>query len=152
MRKIDRDLDRILHLLRAHIRERGFTQLQVQEIFGWGRSYVSQLLNGQKSLRVEHVLMILKVIGVKPEAFFGELYQFGEPGRRPRRTGRPAPSPTDGVDPAQVRRLRQLLDGLVHSLESKNLITAAELARAIEKAERGQSPAAGGAGEPKWSP
>ena len=57
MRAVERDLDRILSLLRNRIRERGFTQLEVQETLGWGRSYISQLVTRQKSLRVEHVLM-----------------------------------------------------------------------------------------------
>lgn len=141
MRNIDRDLDRILHLLRVHISERGYTQLEVQEVLGWGRSYISQLVTRpQKSLRVDHVLMILKVIGVEPEAFFGEVYHFGEPDRRARRSGRAAPAPAAGVDPAELRRLRLLFDRLVSALTKKGLITAAELALAVEKVEeRGPS-------------
>ncbi len=38
MRKVERDLDRILTGLRNAIRERGFTQLEAQEVLGWGRS------------------------------------------------------------------------------------------------------------------
>ena len=53
MRRVDRDLDRILTLLRNRIRERGFNQLEVQEALGWGRSYISQLLTQQKSLRID---------------------------------------------------------------------------------------------------
>ncbi len=135
MRRIDRDLDRILNLLRTLIRERGYTQLEVQEVLGWGRSYISQLLTAQKSLRVEHVLMILKVIDVKPEVFFAELYDFGT--RRPRhRPARPtAPSRADVLDRTDLRRLQRLFDGLVSVLEDKDLITAEDLGRAIEKAK-----------------
>ncbi len=78
MRKIDRELDRILTLLRNVIRQKGFTQLEVQEALGWGRSYISQLLTKQKSLRVEQILLVLNVINVKPAEFWGEIYQLGE--------------------------------------------------------------------------
>ena len=76
MMRVQRELDRALTLLRNKIRERGFTQLEVQEALGWGRSYISQLLTKQKSLRIEQVLLILNVIGVDPSEFFGELYHF----------------------------------------------------------------------------
>ena len=64
MMMVDAEVNRVLTLLRNKIRERGFTQLQVQEALSWGRSYISQLLTKQKSLRVEQVLLILNVIGV----------------------------------------------------------------------------------------
>ena len=73
---VERELESVLTLLRNKIRERGFTQLEVQEALGWGRSYISQLLTKQKSLRIEQVLLILNVIGVDPSEFFGELYHF----------------------------------------------------------------------------
>ena len=38
MLSVDRELDRVLTLLRNKIRERGFTQLEVQEALSWGRS------------------------------------------------------------------------------------------------------------------
>lgn len=75
---LDKELDRTLALLRRKIRERGFTQLEVQHMLGWGRSYLSQLLTKQKALRVEQVLMILEVIKVEPAEFYRELYQFPE--------------------------------------------------------------------------
>ncbi|NIQ93618.1 MAG: helix-turn-helix transcriptional regulator, partial [Desulfuromonadales bacterium] len=65
--QIEKEVDRILTLLRNKIRERGFTQLEVQEKLNWGRSYISQLLTKQKSLRVEQVLMILETINVNPK-------------------------------------------------------------------------------------
>lgn len=75
---VERELDRTLTLLRNKIREQGFTQLQVQAELSWGRSYISQLLTKQKSLRVEQVLRILQVIHVEPAAFYQELYRFPE--------------------------------------------------------------------------
>lgn len=76
MNTVEHEVDRFLTLLRNKIRERGLTQLDVQEALGWGRSYISQLLTKQKSLRVEQVLMILGVLGVAPADYFRELYQF----------------------------------------------------------------------------
>ena len=81
---VERELDRTLTLLRNKIREQGFTQLQVQAELAWGRSYISQLLTKQKSLRVEQVLRILQVIAVEPADFYKELYRFSE-------TEKPAP-------------------------------------------------------------
>ena len=46
----------------------------MQQILGWGQSYISQLLGKQKSLRVDQVLSILAALGVPPVGFFGELY------------------------------------------------------------------------------
>ena len=69
---VEREVDR--SLLRNKIRASGFTQLEVQEALGWGRSYISQFLTKQKKLRLEQVLSILNVIEVEPAAFFGELY------------------------------------------------------------------------------
>ena len=74
---VERDIDRALNLLRNKIRERGMTQLQVQDALDWGRSYISQLLTKQKSLRLEQVLKILQVIEVAPSEFFGEMYYIG---------------------------------------------------------------------------
>lgn len=73
---VENELDRVLMLLRNKIREQGFTQLQVQDQLDWGRSYISQLLTKQKSLRVEQVLRILNVIGVEASDFYAELYRF----------------------------------------------------------------------------
>ena len=136
---IDRDLDRILSRLRYAIHERGFTPIEVQEALGWGRSCISQLLTKQKTPRVEQILMILNVIEVKPRDFFGEIFQFGEDygtlGKAQRPAGR-AVSPLSkgpGDLGAEVRRLRSLLEGMVSVLERKNLITAGDLAAAVER-------------------
>ncbi len=70
------EVDRMLITLRNKIREKGFTQLKVQADLKWGRSYISQLLTKQKSLRVEQVLQILDVIGIEPAEFFAELFKW----------------------------------------------------------------------------
>lgn len=70
---IERELDRILMLLREYIRQSGYTHLKVQAKLGWGRSYISQLLTKQKSLQVEQMLLILEAIGVDFSEFLREL-------------------------------------------------------------------------------
>lgn len=152
---VERELDRVLTLLRNKIRERGFTQLEVQMALGWGRSYISQLLTKQKSLRVEQVLLILKVIGVKPSEFFGELYHFpgqsahsheedygaAEPGQASANPSAIAElsAGEDGALSGDVfksfRELRSLLQGLVRLLIDKNMIDAEELAAAAKTSE-----------------
>ena len=152
MSSADKELDRVLTLLRNKIRERGFTQLEVQESLAWGRSYISQLLTKQKSLRVEQVLLILEVIGVEPGEFFGELYQYphsgarvrgveyGEP-RRSRAGYEPSaiaetPSIYDGVDVAKnFHEVRSLLRGLVLLLVDKNLINVDELTVSVKSVD-----------------
>ncbi len=126
---VDNEVDRYLTLLRNKIREKGFTQLQVQEALSWGRSYISQLLTRQKSLRIEQVLLILDVIGVDPADFFAELYYPGVPGTFGAAGWRSAA----GFDPPGERlaggfeELRALVRGLVWLLIDKELIDADEL-------------------------
>ncbi len=129
MQKIEREVERMLTRLRNVIRERGFTQLEVQEALGWGRSYISQLLTKQKSLRVEQVLMILSVVNVEPAEFFGELYELGEHASPSSSTGLAA----DDVA-AELRRLGMLFEGLVGALKKKKVISASDLGAAIKKA------------------
>ena len=137
MRQIESELQRVLTLLRNKIRQRGFTQLEVQEVLGWGRSYISQLLTRQKSLRIEQVLLILKVIGVDPREFFGELFGWPE---APYAASKPALAPLESsVSEAQQRSaqgLRAELFGLVGLLIEKQVITGEELRSAIEAACR----------------
>ncbi len=134
MRSIERDLDRILNRLRYAIRERGYTQLEVQEVLGWGRSYISQLLNKQKSLRFEQILSILNVIDVTAAEFFGEIYPLGEADRS-RRARRTTPAQVDDAPMgAELRRLELLYAGLVSALKKKGLITTRDLARAVGEA------------------
>ena len=128
MREVERQLDRILTLLRNKIRQRGFTQLEVQEALGWGRSYISQLLTKQKSLRVEQVLLILNVIGIDPAAFFAELY--------PPDSSAYFHPPAGRLGPAEdYRKLQTLLRGLVDLLVNREIISAEELSAAVHSGE-----------------
>ncbi len=61
---------RITARLQTRIKQQGFTQKQVQETLGWGKSYISGLLHGKVALRVEHLLLICDVVGASPVEFF----------------------------------------------------------------------------------
>ena len=154
MRILEREIDRILTLLRNKIRERGFTQLEVQEALAWGRSYISQLLTKQKSLRVEQVLLILNVIGVDPGEFYAELYQlppvdkmrgvddYGEARYSsvpygPGAVSEVAEGNMSGDFSRSFQELRSLLRGLVRLLVDKNLINVDELTTAVKACESG---------------
>ena len=71
---ISPQIDTILRALQEKIQHQGFTQKEVQEALGWGRTYISQLVRGQKSLRIEQIILILRVIKVRPADFFAEIY------------------------------------------------------------------------------
>ena len=149
---IDRKVDRRLTLLPNKIRENGFTQLEVQESLGWGRSDISQLLTKQKSLRVEQVLLILDVIGVDPAEFFGELYHFSQPAFAVARSenfkatrGSSAGSAAEAGSAGDLqgeflrsfRELRSLLRGLLRILVDNSVIDVDELASAVKTANGG---------------
>ncbi len=133
MRQVDREVNRYLTLLSDKVRGQGFTQLEVQEALGWGRSYISQLVTKQKSLRLDQVLLILGVIGVEPAEFFTELYQ-------PRRfySGAPAPmeSSTAAVIGQELPKLNAYLRAIQDLLVDKGLISAEDLDAAVDAAER----------------
>ncbi len=133
MVKVEREIDRYLTLLRNKIHERQFTQLEVQEALGWGRSYISQLLTKQKALRLEQILAILHTIGVEPRAFFAELYA-----EDPRLgAGRqPPPGSSDDLPPDQLERMLNLARGLSDLLRRKGLITEGGLSKAVAAVNR----------------
>jgi transcriptional regulator with XRE-family HTH domain len=132
MREVERQLDRILTLLRNKIRQRGFTQLEVQEALGWGRSYISQLLTKQKSLRVEQVLLMLNVIGIDPATFFAELYPPETSAYFDRSAG---PGHPAAVPQGDYREVQALLRGLVDLLVNREIISAEELSVAVHSGE-----------------
>ncbi len=128
MRDITREVDRYLTLLRNKMREQGFTQLEVQDALGWGRSYLSQLMTRQKKLRVDQIFAVLNVIDVAPAEFFAELQWQGElPASPP-----PAAPVTVPVDFAETRAMTQ---GLIDLLLAREIISPEELAEAIGSSE-----------------
>ena len=135
MHNVDRQVDRVLTLLQDKIRGRGFTQLQIQEALGWGRSYISQLVTKQKSLRVEQVLLILQVIGIEPADFFAELYLQGG-GPRAGAWGGPPPLRNEQVEEIQhgLAETRALLSSLLKALTERGVISREDLSAAAASA------------------
>ncbi len=134
MRQIDREIDRYLALLRTKIAAQGLNQLEIQDILGWGRSYISQILHRQKGMRIEQLLLILNVIGVDPAAFFGELHGFGgtpAAASEPRRASTQAGSNEDLA--RKVRRIDATLQGLVGLLLEKRIISARDLRASVQE-------------------
>ncbi len=136
---VDNEVDRYLVLLRNKIREKGFSQLQVQKELSWGRSYISQLLTKQKSLRVEQVLLILDVIGIDPAEFFAELYYYPGVSARYGNAGWRSPS-ADEESTLQLaesfEEMRAMMRGLVWLLIDKEMIDVDELADSVKARER----------------
>lgn len=143
MTDVDREIDRALLLLRNKIRERGFTQLEVQQRLHWGRSYVSQLLTKQKSLRLEQLVRILDVLGVERAQFFSELYPPSAQGLAARSgvTVHPGAGPGAGSDlgvagsvadlSRSLRELRSLVRGLANLLVGRGILAADELEASV---------------------
>ena len=133
---VDLEVRRTLDLLRKVLRRQGFTQITVQEALGWGRTYISQLLRRQKSLRYDQILTILEVIDYPSEEFFIELFELEDyfRSRPPRPPGEP-PAPQPPPKPAKASRaplrevgvrLRSLADPLVQTLVAKGLVGSEE--------------------------
>ena len=123
MTNVEADVQRLLTLLRNKIRERGFTQMMIQDAMGWGRSYISQILTKQKNIRVEQTLAILDVIGVKPRDFFAELFGFGPYDGQVGSPERTAVDPKAPELRSQVIELQDTVDRLTEILREKNLIS-----------------------------
>ena len=70
---IDQDVEKVIEHLRRLMKEKKVSQLAIQEAFGWKGSYLSQLFNKTKALRVKHVLSILAVLDYSPRDFFEDL-------------------------------------------------------------------------------
>ncbi len=131
-----KEVDRVLILLRNKIRERDFTQLKVQNQLGWGRSYLSQLLTKQKSLRVEQLLLVLDVIGISAADFYAELYRFPptEEAPQPPSDSGPAPSGEEDYGPEYLR-MKAILKGIVQLLLRQQVFDLEELRAATAQTE-----------------
>ncbi len=134
MTTVERNVDRLLDVLRTTIRESGWTQVEIQRKLGWGRSYISQILGKQKNVYIDQVALILKVIGVEPGDFYAKVFPPSERPEPPR--GRPARRQIEALrrELAESWRHEARLGGLVSVLVTKGVITEGELERAVEAA------------------
>lgn len=151
MASMDKQVGQILTLLRNRIRESGFTQMEVQGKLQWGRSYLSQLLNGKKALRVDQVLKILEVIGISPREFYADLYQFPRPEARIRNLDEYAQATEPEVGPftralggdsaagdlRNFRELRAMVRAIVQVLVEKEIVSMEDFAEKARAADPG---------------
>lgn len=83
IQRITQQVDRILATLRHVIESSELNQQDIQKALGWGRTYITQLLNKQKALRISQILQILEVVEMEPTEFFNLVFQDPLPTRRP---------------------------------------------------------------------
>ncbi len=63
-------MDRVRRLLDVVIREAGMTYSDVEGRLGWGGGAVSRIVSGDRELRVEQLLAMLDLTGMKTSQFF----------------------------------------------------------------------------------
>ncbi len=145
---VQKEVDRMLKLLREKIRDQGFTQLKVQEALGWGRTYISQLFRKQKSLRFDQILSIIDVVGIPADEFFAEFYglshpeaeggfyYYGQPGGRPYSHPQAAPAaPPMAVDAEAFGHLHNTVRALERALLAKGVLDPREIEAAAKPPE-----------------
>jgi hypothetical protein len=67
-------LDPLMRELEAVLKERGTTQLFVQQQLGWGTTRISDLKANPSSLKMEDLLAILDLLGVDPMVFLERVH------------------------------------------------------------------------------
>ena len=72
------DMTRVRAVLRDAVRLSTWTNRDIERKFGWSAGYLSRLFGGRIDLRVEHVLIICDVIGIKPGDLFRIACPLGE--------------------------------------------------------------------------
>ena len=113
----------ILDTLRTSMRLLEVTNRKVEEGMGWSHGYLSRIFSGTIELRVEHVIEIAALLGLKPAEFFDLTYpRKPEPpspnAARPRgllRRYQSEPSP-ETQPAAEARGLAELVERLVVEL------------------------------------
>src|SRR5690349_132437 len=74
-RMSDKDeVDRLMNVLRTSIRLLGLPNREIERRLGLTPSYVSRLFAGTIELKVEHVVAIVRAIGLQPWEFFELAY------------------------------------------------------------------------------
>jgi transcriptional regulator with XRE-family HTH domain len=129
--------------LKDLMRERGRTGRSVERELGWGTGYISQILrDGPPALKVDHVLAILKAIGMPAAEFFADLY-----GLRPPAAARPDRSAMRAAveevfaglgdrDRRELEGVRRFVRRLVREEGPGRQIDRAEIRRVVGEAVR----------------
>lgn len=91
---IQEEIQRLLQVLRVAMRILDVSNRDIEKKLGLSYGYLSRLFSGSIELKVEHILLILDVLGLTPAEFFQLAY--------PRK-----PSPPSEA----AARMRTILDG-----------------------------------------
>ncbi len=107
----DQDAERVRQELLSLVRGCGTTQRRIEQLNGFKRGYVSQVLQGHITLSIRHVLGILMAIEISPRDFFAKLFggSLENPDPRP---------PLD-----EIRERMARYDAALLELEDKGLIS-----------------------------
>jgi transcriptional regulator with XRE-family HTH domain len=76
--KLKEENERIIRLLRTAMRLLGFTNREIERRLSYTPSYLTRLFSGQIELRFEHIVDIVKAMGMTVPEFFRFAYP-GEP-------------------------------------------------------------------------
>ncbi len=106
----DRDAERIRQELAALVRTCGITQRRIEQLNGFKRGYVSQVLQGHITLSMRHVLGILMAVEMPPMDFFAKLFNDG------------SREPDSALPLDEIRERLARYDAALDELQDKGLI------------------------------
>jgi transcriptional regulator with XRE-family HTH domain len=72
--EIQAEIQRLLYVLRVAMRMLDVSNREVEKRLGLSYGYLSRLFSGSIELKVEHILLILDVLGLTPSEFFQLAY------------------------------------------------------------------------------
>lgn len=106
----DRDTERVLQHLSRLVRTCGITQRRIEQLNGFKRGYLSQVLQGHITLSMRHVLGILMAIELPPTDFFAQLFA--------------PPTESENRQPPldEIRERMARYDAALDELQSKGLL------------------------------
>lgn len=73
MKPHERRKEELVELLRRRIRGTGLSLADIDRRLRWSPGYLSQILNGHNSFRVEHLFRVTEAAGLSPRELFEEL-------------------------------------------------------------------------------
>jgi transcriptional regulator with XRE-family HTH domain len=72
--ELAQEATRITRLLDQMIRVSGTSKNALEKRMGWSAGYLSRLANGSIELRLRHILLLAKAVGISPAEFFHAAY------------------------------------------------------------------------------
>ncbi len=115
----DEAVDRIRRELRILVRNSDLTQRRLEEKNQFAQGYLSQVLQGNITLTMRHVIGILSALGIEPAGFFAHMFA-------------DAPA-TDPMTPyatearlAEIRERLERYDRALEELERRGLVSPAD--------------------------